>query len=133
MSKNEEFEPWNPNYQEGLRLITCVLQRGKADKVVKAALDAGAAGATVFFGRGMGMRERMGLLGLAIVPEKEVIMIVTKPQETKKIFECIVKAAHLDTPGMGIAYVIPIHEVAGLFPVDEVPVTKETDKKLKSV
>lgn len=107
------------SYQEGLRLITCVVQRGKADKVVKAALDAGAAGATVFFGRGMGLRERLGLLGLAIVPEKEVIMIVARKDETQRIFEVVVEAAKLDIPGMGIAYTMPIHQVAGLFPVDE--------------
>lgn len=106
------------NYQEGLQLITCVIQRGKADKVVKAALDAGAAGATVFFGRGMGLRERLGLLGLAIVPEKEIIMIVVREAEVQRIFDIIVETAKLDTPGMGIAYTIPIHQVAGLFPVD---------------
>lgn len=107
------------NYQEGLQLISCVVQRGKADKVVKAALDAGAAGATVFFGRGMGLRERLGLLGLAIVPEKEVIMIVAKEAETQRIFDVIVEAAKLNTPGMGIAYTMPIHQVAGLFTVEE--------------
>ena len=105
-------------FQEGLRLITCVVQRGKADGVAKAAMVAGAAGATIFFARGMGLRERLGLLGLAIVPEKEVILIVVKAEETPKIFEAVVKAAKLDAPGMGIAYVIPIHEVAGLIPQD---------------
>lgn len=118
MSADQDFKPWRPDFQEGLQLITCILQRGKADRVVKAALDVGAAGATVFFGRGMGLRERLGLLGLAIVPEKEIIMIVSKQEETQKIFETIVKVAHLETPGMGIAYVIPIHAVAGLISVD---------------
>ena len=106
-------------YQEGLQLIACVIQRGKADKIVKAALDAGAAGATVFFGRGMGLRERLGLLGLAIVPEKEIIMIVARDAEVERIFNVIVDAGHLDTPGMGIAYTVPIHRVAGFFAVEE--------------
>jgi len=101
-----------------LELITCVIQRGKGDKLAKAALDAGAGGATVFFARGMGLRERLGLLGLAIVPEKEVIMIVSKKEETPRIFDAIVKAGHLDVPGMGIAYVIPILSVAGLVPLE---------------
>jgi nitrogen regulatory protein P-II 1 len=99
---------------EGQELITCVVQRGKADKVVKAAIEAGAGGATVMFGRGMGLRERLGLLGLAIVPEKEIIMIVTLKNKTKAIFAEVIKAAHLTTPGMGIAYITPIHGVAGL-------------------
>lgn len=104
------------NRQEGLELITCVVQRGRGDQIAKAALEAGAGGATLFFGRGMGLRERLGLLGLAIVPEKEVIMIVSRKEETETIFNAVVKAAKLDTPGMGIAYVIPIHAVAGLIP-----------------
>ncbi len=107
------------NPQQGLQLITCVIQRGKADKVARAALDAGAAGATVFFARGMGLRERLGLLGLAIVPEKEVIMIVARDGEVQRIFDVIVDAAKLETPGMGIAYTTPIHQVAGLFPLEE--------------
>jgi len=102
--------------KEGLELITCVVQRGKADKVAKAALVAGAGGATIFFGRGMGLRERLGLLGLAIVPEKEIIMIVSEKKETPRIFDAIVETAKLNVPGMGIAYVIPIHAVAGLVP-----------------
>ena len=97
-------------------LITCVVQRGKADKVAKAALDAGAGGATVFFGRGMGLRERLGLLGLAIVPEKEIILIVSEKTDTLRIFNAVIEAGKLDVPGMGIAYVSTIQAVVGLVP-----------------
>jgi nitrogen regulatory protein P-II 1 len=100
--------------QEAVEVITCVVQRGKADKVAKAALDAGAGGATIFFARGMGLREKLGLLGLAIVPEKEVLMILCGKKDTQRIFDMVVKAAKLDVPGMGIAYVSPISAVAGL-------------------
>ncbi len=103
--------------KEGLELITCVVQRGKADKVAKEALAAGAGGATIFYGRGMGLRERLGLLGLAIVPEKEIIMIVCNKEETPRIFDAVVEAGKLNVPGMGIAYVIPIHAVVGLVPM----------------
>lgn len=102
----------------GAELITCVVQRGHADKVAKAAAAAGAKGATILFGRGIGARDQLGILGLAIVPEKEVIMIVCKETETQTIFEAIVEAGHLRTPGMGIAYVTPIHESVGVLGVD---------------
>jgi nitrogen regulatory protein PII len=105
-------------FQEGVEVITCVVQRGKADKVAKASLDAGAGGATIFFARGMGLREKLGLLGLAIVPEKEVIMILCNKTNTPGIFAAVVKAAKLDVPGMGIAYVSPISAVAGLVAPD---------------
>jgi nitrogen regulatory protein P-II 1 len=98
-----------------LNLITCVLQRGKANDVAKAAMQAGAKGATVVYGRGMGVGELMGALGFAIVPQKEVIQIVTTADSTRKLFDVVVEAAELNKAGMGIAYIIPIHEAAGLF------------------
>ena len=100
------------------KLITCVVQRGKADKICKAAMAAGAAGATVFFARGMGIRERLGLLGLAIAPEKEVILIVAARTEVDAIFRALVHAGHLETPGYGIAFVTEVSHVAGLFAID---------------
>jgi nitrogen regulatory protein PII len=96
-------------------LITCVVQRGKANEVAKAAMQAGASGATVFTARGMGLGELAGALGFPIVPQKEVIMIVASEQMTGKIFDVVRLAADLDTLGMGIGYVVPIGESAGLF------------------
>jgi nitrogen regulatory protein P-II 1 len=96
-------------------LITCVIQRGKADAVAKAALQAGASGATVFTARGMGVGEIAGAMGFPIVPQKEVLMIVASDQLTDQIFDVVRQAADLDTLGMGIGYVIPISKAAGLF------------------
>ena len=98
-----------------LNLITCVLQRGRANDVAKAAMQAGASGATVFTARGMGVGEIAGALGFPIVPQKEVIMIVASEQITSKIFEVVRMTAELDTLGMGIGYVVPIGQSAGLF------------------
>jgi nitrogen regulatory protein P-II 1 len=96
-------------------LITCVVQRGRANDVAKAAMQAGASGATVFTARGMGVGEIAGALGFPIVPQKEVIMIVASEQITSKIFEVVRMTAELDTLGMGIGYVVPIGQSAGLF------------------
>lgn len=95
-------------------LITCIVQRGKADEVFKQAQKAGAGGATIHFGRGTGVRERMGLLGIAISPEKEVITILSPALRTKGIVKAMVEAADLDTPGMGLLFVQPVHHVHGL-------------------
>jgi nitrogen regulatory protein P-II 1 len=96
-------------------LITCVVQRGKANDVAKAAMQAGASGATVFTARGMGVGEIVGALGFPIVPQKEVIMIVASEGMTSKIFEVVRQTGELDTLGMGIGYVLPIGQAAGLF------------------
>jgi nitrogen regulatory protein P-II 1 len=96
-------------------LITCVIQRGNANKVARAAMDAGAAGATIVPARGLGLGTMLGALGHAIVPQKEVVMIVSSPADTRKIFDAVSKAGELDKLGMGIAYSIPIGQVSGLF------------------
>jgi nitrogen regulatory protein P-II 1 len=92
-----------------LRLITCVVERGMADGVVKAAMKAGAPAATICFARGSGIRERLTLLlKIAISPEKEVIDIVASAQQADTIFEAMAEAAEIDLPGKGIIWMIPI-------------------------
>ena len=97
-------------------LITCIVQRGASDAIVKAAREAGAQGATVFFARGSGVRERLGLLGVALEVEKEVINIVVATEQVDYLFERIYLAGNLDTPGMGILYVTPLDKAATYIP-----------------
>ncbi|PLX48703.1 MAG: transcriptional regulator [Desulfobulbaceae bacterium] len=94
-------------------LITCVVQRGEADKVVDAALDAGAEGATIYFGRGRGVRERMGFLGRFIKPEKEVILIITRQDQTDAVFDAVQKTAKLTEAGKGFAFLHKLDRAIG--------------------
>ena len=97
-------------------LITCIVQRGAADDIIKAAQEVGAQGATVYYARGGGVRERLGVLGLAIEVEKEVINIVVATDQTDRIFEKMYIAGKLDTPGMGIMYVTQLEKAATYVP-----------------
>ena len=99
-------------------LITCIVQRGVADDIVQAARDAGAQGATVNFARGTGVRERLGILGVAVEVEKEVINILVSSEQVERIFEKIYIAGKLDTPGMGIVYITPLEKAATYIPPD---------------
>jgi nitrogen regulatory protein P-II 1 len=97
-------------------LITCVVQRGYADDIIKAAQEVGAQGATVYYARGEGIRERLGVLGFAIEVEKEVIIIIVATDQIDRIFEKMYIAGKLDTPGMGIMYVTPLEKAATYVP-----------------
>lgn len=97
-------------------LITCIVQRGIADTIVRAAIEAGAQGATIYYARGSGVRERLGILGLAVEVEKEVINIVIANDQRDRVFEKIYFAGKLDTPGMGLAYVTPLEKMATYIP-----------------
>ncbi len=96
-----------------LSLITCIVQRGRVEKVVDAALKAGAPGATYYYGRGTGVRQKLGVLSKLIVPEKEIILIVTEENQTDAVFEAIIKAAKLDKKGQGFAYIHKIDRAIG--------------------
>jgi nitrogen regulatory protein PII len=94
-------------------LITCIVQRGEADKVVEAARSAGAEGATIFYGRGMGVRETLGFGGRFIKPQKEIILIVTKQDQTDAVFDAVVKAANLEKKGTGFAFLHSLDRAVG--------------------
>jgi nitrogen regulatory protein P-II 1 len=97
-------------------LITCIVQKGLADTIVNAAQDAGAQGATVFYARGGGVRERLGILGIAVEVEKEIINIVVATDQIDRVFEKMYLAGNLDTPGMGFMYVTPLEKAATYIP-----------------
>jgi len=95
-----------------ISLITAVVQRGIGDTIVEAASEGGAQGATIYYGRGTGMRERLGILGLAVEVEKEIVNILVANDQIDQVFEKIYTAGKLDTPGMGIVYVTPVEKAA---------------------
>jgi nitrogen regulatory protein PII len=95
------------------QLITCVVERGRAEHVADVALGAGAQGVTIYAARGRGVRERLMFLGHLIDPEKEVVLTVCRNDQGKRIFDAIVEAARIDQPGKGFVFVQDVARVAG--------------------
>jgi len=110
-------------------LITCIVQKGQADPIVKAARESGASGATVFYARGSGVRERLGLLGVAVEVEKEIINVVVANDQVDRIFESMYLVGKLDTPGRGFIYSTPLEKAATYIPSQVVE--KLSNKKRK--
>jgi nitrogen regulatory protein PII len=102
-----------------LMLLTVVVQRGAADLVVQVAMDAGAQGATVFHAHGTGIRQKhLGILGLTVNTEKEIIYIVVPAEQADHLFERVFVAAKMDTPGMGILWLTRLEKMATYIPHD---------------
>ena len=99
-------------------LITCIVQKGLADKVSRAAQQVGAQGATIFYARGEGVRERLGILALAVEAEKEVILVLVANDQADLVFEQMYLAGELDTPGMGLMYLTQVEKMATYIPQD---------------
>lgn len=98
---------------EKLRLLTVVVQRRLGERVLDAALKAGATGATFFYAQGTGVRQMLGLLGRLIEAEKQVVFVVTTEDHANKVLEAVTEAGELRKPGYGFAYVQEVVKAIG--------------------
>ncbi|MCF7984065.1 MAG: P-II family nitrogen regulator [Thiohalocapsa sp.] len=105
-------------YLTDVALITCVVAAGRGDAVIEAARTMGATGALVHHARGIGPRERLGLLGIAIEAEKDVVDILVASDYQDVVFEAVYRAAGLHVPGAGVAYITPVERMATYVPRD---------------
>ena len=111
-----------------LKMIIAIVQRGKADDVVGAAIKAGAPAATVVFGRGQGMRERLGPLGVAIQPEKEIILVIPEEWLSEQVLKALVSEGNLDKAGIGFVFEVPVEKAVGFVEAHEAVGERPTAK-----
>ena len=62
-------------------LITCVVEAGKSGDVIQAASSAGAKGSFVNYAKGQGIKESMGLIGVTIDNDKEVVRFIVSEEQ----------------------------------------------------
>ena len=99
-----------PKYE----VIICIVNSGFSEEVMNAARKCGARGGTVLRGRGTANPEAESLFGIAIQPEKEIVMILVKKSLKNDILHALYTAVGLDTPGQGIAFTMPVESVVGI-------------------
>lgn len=100
-------------------LVFCIVNQGYSDVVMDAAREAGARGGTILHAKGTANAESEKMFGIAIQPEKEIVMIVAEEDVKGNILHAIYQHAGLKTAGQGIAFTLPVEEVIGLSPIEE--------------
>lgn len=95
-------------------LIVSIVQKGWGSTVLEASVKAGARGGTVLFGRGAGINEQEKIFGMAIEPEKEIILTVVYQDQVEPVLDEIVRTAQLNQKGRGIAFVVPVERIVGI-------------------
>lgn len=115
MTKQIEEKSIKTERKEATEMIVAVINRGYADFVVDASRDAGASGATVLYGRGVYANKENAILnGVKIQGEKEIVLIVVKKSQRKKIMQEISDRTHLQEKGNGISFCVPVNKIMGL-------------------
>lgn len=109
--KKEERGAENTMYHS----ITVIVDRGKAEDVIDAATKAGSKGGTIINARGSGIHETTTLFNMEIEPEKEIVLIISKKEETDPIVNKIQEDFNIDEPGKGIVFIQDINKAYGLY------------------
>ena len=108
-SKGEEKMNENENNAGAERsqsrdMITVIVNKGYADDVMFAARKAGATGGTVINARGTAREDDVKFFVMHIVPEKEMLMIVTEHEKKAAVIEAIRTLPCLEQTGSGITF-----------------------------
>ena len=100
--------------------IFVIVDKGEGENVIESAKSAGSQGATLINARGSGIHEKAKLFGMAIEPEKEIILILSESQKTETIIDAITKENNLEEPGRGILFTVDVSRTLGLYDPKEV-------------
>ncbi len=109
-------------------LIICITNVGFSEEAMNAARKFGARGGTVAHARGTASKEAERLFQVTIEPEKEMIMILVASELRDDILHALYRAVGQDTPAQGIAFALPVDEVAGLS-AKRIPVVETGEPK----
>ena len=116
-------------YLTDVSLITIVVQSGLEETILNAAQNIGiTTGAIGYTANGIGTRERLGILGLAIETEKDVISLFVSSEQRDTVLNYLYRAAKLDTPGRGYIYITQLEKVAAYIP-ENIKTALEKEKK----
>ena len=96
------------------KVIIATVKTDVTDRIVDAAKEAGATGATIIPGHGTGIHEAKTIFGLALETQTDVVMFLLEEHLVETVMNAIFKAGRFEKPGTGIAFVLPVDQVTGL-------------------
>ena len=98
------------------KLIIALVQDETTDKVMDAARDAGATGATVIKdARGEGLKATKTFFGLTLETQRDVLFFLVEEHLSRHILEEIAKVGEFDSrPGTGIAFQVDVEDAVGV-------------------
>ena len=96
------------------KLIIAAVKTDVTDHIVDAAKKAGATGATITLSRGTGIHEAKTFFGLTLEAQTDMVFFLLEEHLVETVMKAIYEAGRFEKPGTGIAFVLPVDQVAGL-------------------
>jgi len=98
------------------KLLVALVEDDKTDRLLKAARESGATGATVLNqARGEGLKEAKTFFGLSLETQRDMVLFLVEEHLSRKILEKIAEVGEFDAkPGTGIAFQIDVEDAVGV-------------------
>ena len=88
-------------------MMIAIVPLGYANKVIRAANETGASGATILHARGADSSKNEGLFSFKIEPEEEIIMITATKEVANEVCTKIHEEFEKDSMRSGFVYILP--------------------------
>jgi len=106
-------------------VIFAIVNSGFAEEVMDVARQQGARGGTILNARGVAREEAAAFFGITIHSEKEILMMVVEKDIRDDVLNAIYKEMGMAKAAQGIAFSLPVSDVAGLVQQEEKKEKKE--------
>lgn len=95
-------------------VIFAIVNSGFAEEVMEVAKEQGARGGTILNARGVAKEEAAAFFGITLHAEKEILMMVVEKDIRDRVLNAIYKEMGMAKAAQGIAFSLPVSDVAGL-------------------
>ena len=100
-------------------VIFVIVNSGFAEEAMDIAREAGVRGGTIINARGVAKEKEATFFGITVHPEKEILMMVVEKDIRDKVLNAMYTHMGLDKKAQGIAFALPVSDVAGLVKLPE--------------
>ena len=101
-------------------VIFAIVNAGFAEDVMEVARQQGVRGGTILNARGVVNEEAAAFFGITLHADKEILMMVVEKDIRDKVLNAIYKEMGMAKKAKGIAFSLPVSDVAGLAAKPEV-------------
>ena len=98
-----------------------IVNSGYAEDVMDIAREQGVRGGTILNARGVVKEDAAAFFGITLHQEKEILMMVVEKSIRDNVLNAIYKQMGMAKKAKGIAFSLPVSDVAGLVPVQAEP------------
>ena len=101
-------------------VIFAILDSGYAEEAMAVARENGARGGTILNARGVVNEEAASFFGITLHQDKEILMMVVEKSIRDQVLNAIYKEMGMAKKAKGIAFSLPVSDVAGLAPAAQI-------------